>query len=237
MLIKLSTDEKRNLCIATITIIVLFLLFTGFYIYGYLVVSNANEKQSEIIRGSENFNGEKKKLFDIVFKRLNDKNLNCFLFEHDKDKIVLIKNKFENISDLRELCLFDNIEDYDFDQNEILTPDGGSYIELILCFSELFSDELIEENSWAGSFYKITGGYSLPDTFSEFSKYLKYIEIKLDRGYVGAAIFDDKVCVFFYNKYEDQVVDTYEIYGMDDKVTALEILKYFITINAIKNEE
>ncbi|KAG0439537.1 hypothetical protein DMUE_2361 [Dictyocoela muelleri] len=225
------SNNKRNLMIGIITILVLLLFLIGFIMYGSSIVSEANKKQSALIKKCSNLNGNKNKIFDNIFKKLNDAKINCFLFDDDKATIKTVSKKFENVEDLRKMKIENDIKlnDSDF---KLINIETGEVKDLfiIINYIELTADELVEEKSWSGSFYKMTGGYSLPATLIEIFNHLQSLKSKLDKGKVGAAFLDDNVHIFFYNNGENKVEDIYDIRGMGDKLTALDIFKYFLFI-------
>ncbi|KAG0438115.1 hypothetical protein DMUE_3292 [Dictyocoela muelleri] len=115
------------------------------------------------------------------------------------------------------------------------TIDNGiNYLLPKLNYNQLAANELVEENSWSGSFYKMTGGYSLPSTLIEIFNHLQSLKSKLDKGMAGAAILGDNVHIFFYNNGENKVEDIYDIRGIDGKLTALDIFEHFLSIKIKK---
>ncbi|KAG0434062.1 hypothetical protein DMUE_5318 [Dictyocoela muelleri] len=231
MYLDFFSNSKRILMISLFTIILAFLFLIGFRMYGASVVGEANKRQTELIKKSPNFNDYNKKIFENIFKRFNEININCFLFYNLKATIRTINRKFENVEDLRKMKIEGDIKLNNFDHkiiNSVTKKENALFI--ILNHIELRAKYIINEKSWYGSFYKLTGGYSLPDTLSEYFDHLQSLIFKLKKGKIGAAIFGDKIYVYFYNENENKVEDIYEIHGMDDKVTALDIFKLLIFV-------
>ncbi|KAG0434656.1 hypothetical protein DMUE_5089 [Dictyocoela muelleri] len=203
--------------------------------YGASIVAEANERQSAVIKKSPNFNGNKKEIFDNIFKRFNENKINCFLFDVNENKIKTINKKFENVADLLKMKIEGNILLSDTNFKSINKNNEIKDLLVKLNYNQLGPNDLIQEISWSGSFYKMTGGYSLSNTIYEFFKHLQSLKTKLGKGIVGAAILGDKVHVFFYNNIDKRVEDIYDIQGMDDKVTALDIFRCFLIVEAKEN--
>ncbi|KAG0435757.1 hypothetical protein DMUE_4554 [Dictyocoela muelleri] len=223
MSIKIISNNNRNLTFSAIAIIILIIFLIGFRMYGSSVISEANETQTEWIRECENLTGEKKKYFDQIFQIFNDNNVNCFLFKHTDNTIDKVTKKFENVADLRKMKIEGSIK---LNNTYFEINHGEKDILLKLNYNQFADDELVEEKSWSGVFYKITGGYSLPATLLEIFNHLQSLKSKLDKGRVGAAFWGDNVHIFFYNENENKVEDIYAIRSTDDKLTALDIFKF-----------
>ncbi|KAG0441537.1 hypothetical protein DMUE_0979 [Dictyocoela muelleri] len=227
MSFKNISSNKRNLIIASITIAVVLLFLIGFRMHGSSVVSEANEQQTAKIKEPPNFTEENKKYLDGLFKGLADKNINTFLFDEKLSIIKTVSKKFENFEDLKKMKIENDIKlkttDYKIHENN-----KEKKLSIKLNFKKLTPDELVEEKSWSGAFYKMTGGYSLPSAISGISEHFQSLKAKLDKGSVGVSILGDKVHVFFYNESGNKVEDTYDIHGINEKLTAMDIFKYFL---------
>ncbi|KAG0435252.1 hypothetical protein DMUE_4811 [Dictyocoela muelleri] len=220
---KFFSNSKRILIIGPMAIIMMILLLIGFRMYGSSVMSEANEQQIEIIKRVLSSSKYKAHL-DRMFKIFSDDNVNCLIFEQD-NTYGEVSKKLESLEDLRKMKIEGEIKlEYRYSTiNKV-----KKYFQLQLNYNQFAANVLVEENSWSGSFYKMTGGYSLPDTLIEILNHLQSLKSKIDKGRVGAAFLGYNVHIFFYNKVENKVEDIYDIRGMGEKITALDIFKFFI---------
>ncbi|KAG0430575.1 hypothetical protein DMUE_5650 [Dictyocoela muelleri] len=225
MPIKIISNSKRIIIIGAMAIFILLIFLIGFRMYGSSVISEVNEQQIEIIKGA--LSSKKKDYLDQIFKIFSDHNVNCFLFKHTDDTIDEVSKKFENVEDLRKMKIGDEIK---LNNGYFTLGFREKYFQLQLNYNKFAANELVEENSWSGLFYKMTGGYSLPDTLLEILNHMQSLKSKLDKGKVGAAFLGENIHIFFYNNGESKVEDIYDIHGMDDKLTALDIFRYFLIV-------
>ncbi|KAG0439850.1 hypothetical protein DMUE_2148 [Dictyocoela muelleri] len=204
-----------------------------FWIYGASVINEANKKQCELIQSSNIYKNYRGNFVPFSLDTFCVTR-NCFLFDQEINKIITINKKIESLNDLKKLKIANEIEIEILPTRYIEINKRYQRYTININVNELTEKELIQEKSWSGSFYKMTGGFSLPEKISGISNYLQALKSKLDNGYVGFLVLNDIVYLFFYNENKKRVEQIIDINGYNDKVTAFDILRHFMLINVIE---
>ncbi|KAG0435397.1 hypothetical protein DMUE_4745 [Dictyocoela muelleri] len=221
-----SSTKKRLLIIFIYTIVIgLISALIVMRMYGSSLASKTNKEQADMILNCETVKIATDKIETII----KNGEANSFIFK--KMKMRMLPKKIEDIKELDTLKLC-----------EMSSPDGlirigkkvmidknensnGRYLTLSL----EANDKLIQETSFFEKFYFQTFGYSLPNKISDISKRLIEFSENQKNGYIGFALIQDVVHLFFYNRENSEVENINKIEG-DDNLKALQIFCYLLNI-------
>ncbi|KAG0440767.1 hypothetical protein DMUE_1507 [Dictyocoela muelleri] len=227
-------SSRRNLIIAICISAVMLLGIMVFIMYGSSIISEKNEQQIVMIKESKNLQLAKK-IVDIGFNTLtgSGEHINCFLFANNDicfinkripDEEFIVKDRREIIS-LNYFLKSDLIYRIASKQG-LISPNQ----KLEIKFNRINAENLIKDNSWSGSFYRLLGGQFIPDTVIDISNRLEQSgEIMAGRT-IGVCLIDKVVYLFVkYGDYGNiEIIN--EIYGYNDKISPIEILFYVFKI-------
>ncbi|KAG0435251.1 hypothetical protein DMUE_4812 [Dictyocoela muelleri] len=218
--------------------LILFLL--GIYFYGNSLISKNNDEQVDILLKHKNLE-LMNEIIMVGFK--NSWKCGCNSFCLRNGEILFINNLIRSVEDLKLLnhtkrnIPFFKMELSKKQELALMVMKISKVKDLKFGLNLETYDRLIKENSWSGYFYKKYGGYSILDTIKNVTDSLKDVSEKLDNGFVGSALIDEVAYMFFYDFYAAKIQIFKEIRAYKNKLSALEILINFLTLDILTEEE
>ncbi|KAG0442287.1 hypothetical protein DMUE_0384 [Dictyocoela muelleri] len=221
-------SSRRNLIITICISAAMLLGIIVFIMYGASVVSEINEKQIVMIKESENLQ-KLKKIIDIGLKTDGGGNINCFIFSHNE--LLFINKNIPNIEYLNNDEM-KNLYSYIIDSNAIKEKaiERGiiPYNEIQFDFET--DENLVNDDSWSGYFYRTIVAKSIPDKITDIANCL--IKLKKEMGEVKFGVCSINEVLYLFTQHGDggdyKIIK--QIHGYGDKISAFELLLYLFRI-------